>query len=219
MQNHVNNIKIFPVLVLYFICSFATAQTQPTVTFDAGQTFSTYKYTDSAGSITDFTNNITGSYNLGYQHITNSGLFVRTGIGMRKGGASLLYNGIQVDWVTQYADAQLGVGYIYNAWRVKPYISATGYYAIMLKGIQSLGQTQYDILQNKTMSPSDYGVFIMPGVKVALTNSVSIFAEYKHILGLQNLELTSGQKSYNRGYSVNLGVAIAFIKYNYVTTK
>ncbi len=218
MRKNAFQLRLFLVLSIPIIhIKYITAQS--TVAFDAGQMFSTYKYTDSLGEIKDFTKNITGCYNLGYQYINHNGLMVRTGIGMRKGGASLVYDGINTNWNTQYTDINLGVGYILNKWKLKPYLSSSFYYAYMLKAEQRLGQNTYDIKKNKSMSDTDYGLYITPGLKLALSNFVSFYAEYKTVLGLKNLEVSTNQKSYNRGFSINLGIAVSIIRYNYVTTK
>ncbi len=190
---------------------------QSAVNIEAGEVFSTYKYSDSQGSEKNFNSNITSCFSLGYQYASNSGLFIKANVGMRKAGATLVYNTTNVDWNTQYACVDLGGGYILNKWRLKPYICASPYFAYMLRGEERLGQYSYDIKANKSMSGTDYGVYISPGLKMALSNFISFYAEYKQILGLQNLETSTGQKSYNRGFSVNLGIAITFIKYNYVT--
>ncbi len=206
----------FTFLIIFSVfCTYSFAQS--TVTFDAGQVFSTYKYTDSQGEEKSFSRNITGCFSIGYQYVTNSGLFIRVNAGMRKGGASIVYNEVKVSWQVQYADAGLGVGYIYNKWRLKPYLSVSPYYASMLKAEQTIGQDNYDIKKNKSMASSDFGLYISPGFKISLTNSVACFFEYREIIGLQNLETSSNQKSYNRGSSVNIGVSVAIIKYNYVT--
>jgi hypothetical protein len=212
--------NIFSIIALLsFFVHISGSKGQSTMVFDAGQMFSTYYYKDAQGVIKDFSNNITGCYSLGYHYITNNGLFIRTGISMRKGGASLVYNGINTDWTTQYADINLGAGYMVNKWRVKPYFSASPYFAYMLKGEQTLGQNKYDIKQNKSMKTNDIGVYIIPGLKVALTNYISFYVEYKYLLGLSNIEVTPGQQAFNRGFSLNLGIAVTFIRYNYVTTR
>ncbi len=66
---------------------------QSSVTFDVGQVFSTYLFTDDKGnSEKDFTNNITGCFSLGYQYKVHNGLFIRTNLGMRKASDSKIYN-------------------------------------------------------------------------------------------------------------------------------
>ncbi len=140
---------------------------------------------------------------------------------MRKGGASLDYNKRNVEWILNYADINVGVGYIFSKYRVKPYIVAAPYFAYMVKGQQTIGQTKYDIKKDKTLSPMDYGVCVIPGVKVEVSNTISFYTEYRQLIGLQNLETNAGngQKTYNRAFSFNLGVSVAIIRYNYVTTQ
>lgn len=207
---------LFSLLLLSF-----TSTAQSTVTFDAGQTFSTFKYSDSQGPINDFSNNITGCFSLGYSYIGQNGIVIRSTAGMRKAGASLVYNETNFDWNLQYTDIHIGAGYVFNRWMVKPYFVASPYFAYMLKGRQEIGENSYDVVKNRTMSTLDYGVCFVPGLKISLTNTIAFYAEYKQILGLQNLEMssTNNQKTFNRGFSVNLGIAISFIKYNYVTTQ
>ena len=202
--------------VLFFA---APANAQSNATFDAGQVFSSFKYTDAQGvQEKGFSNNISGCFSLGYQYVQNNGLFFRANIGMRKAGASMIFNETNVTWNLQYADANLGLGYMINKWRLKPYLSVSPYFGYMLKANQAVGPDTYDIMQNKSIKTTDYGLFFSPGLKIALSNIISFYAEYKYIMGLQNLE-KSNQKSYNRGFSINLGISVAIIKYNYVTSK
>ena len=213
------SVQLFACCVFTCLSCFAVAQSA--ITFDAGQNFSTYKYTDSQGEIKDFTSGITGCFSLGYQYLAPGGLLIRSGLGMRRAGASLEYNKRNVEWNIQYADINVGVGYLLNKWRIKPYVAVSPYFAYMLQGVQTVGQTKYDIKKNETMSPVDFGVNFSPGVKVELSNTISFYAEYRQLLGLQNLETgsASDQKTYNRGFSVNLGISVAIIRYNYVTTQ
>lgn len=200
-----------------FLTTSSIAQSR--VTFDAGQVFSNYKFIDAEGNTENkFTNNIGGCFSLGYQYALNNGLFIRANIGMRKAGASIIINETNVTWEVQYADANLGLGYMVNKWRVKPYISASPYFGYILNAHQTIGPDTYDIKKNKSMKTSDYGVFFSPGVKVDLSNVIAFYAEYKYILGLQNLE-SSEQKSFNRGFSINLGISVTIIRYNYITSQ
>ncbi len=207
------------ILFITFLFSIKHSIAQSNVTFDAGQVFSTYKFIDTLGNKeNDFTNNIGGRFSIGYQHAQNNGLFIRTNIGMRKAGASIIVDEINVSWDIQYADASVGLGYVLDKWRLKPYFSASPYFGYMLKGNQTIGADNYDIKKNKAIKTTDLGIFFSPGLKIALSNNISFYTEYNYILGLQNLEKTN-QKSFNRGFSINLGISVAIIKYNYVTTQ
>jgi len=211
------------ILKFFFFLSFLffskPSNSQSSITFDAGQVFSTFNYTDTKGNReNDFSNNISGCFSLGYHYAQNNGLFFRSNIGMRKGGASIMDDGINVNWMLQYASANVGLGYMHDKWRLKPYFSVSPYYAYLLKGNQTIGPDNYDIKKNKSLKTTDLGLYFSPGFKMALSNYISFYTEFNYILGLQNLE-ESAQKSFNRGFSINLGVAIAIIKYNYVTTQ
>jgi hypothetical protein len=194
---------------------------QSSIAFDAGQTFSKFKYSDGQGAIKDFKYNINGCFGLGYQYVAPNGLFIRAGVGMRKGGASLEYNETTVEWKLQYLDVNAGIGYMLNRWRAKPYLTVSPFFAYLLKGEQFIGISKYDILANKSIAGHDFGVCFAPGLKVEVSNTFSFYTEFRQLTGLQNLETDSGtgQKSYNRGFSVHLGIAIALIRYNYVTTQ
>lgn len=213
-------IKFLKFFILFlFLFNIKPSIAQSNVTFDAGQIFSTFKFIDNQGNQEkDLTSNITGCFSLGYHYLLNNGLFIRTNIGMRKAGASKMYNEMNVVWNIQYADANLGLGYMLNKWRVKPYFSASPYFAYMLRANQTIGPDNYDIKKNESIKTTDFGLSLSPGVKIALSNYIAFYAEYKYILGLQNLE-KSDQKSYNRGFSINLGISVTIVKYNYVTTQ
>ena len=189
------------------------------VSFDAGQVFSTFKFIDSQGKKKIFTNNITGCYSLGLQYAYKNGIFIPIYLGMNKAGASMIYNGMKVNWNIQYVNADIGIGYMTNKRKftlkiegkvIKPYFSISPYFGYMLKGSQTIGPDAYDIKQNKSMKIIDFGLNFSSGLKIALSKYFAIYAEYKYIFGLQNIELSSVQKTYNRAYSFNLGVAILF---------
>ncbi|MCE9539625.1 MAG: hypothetical protein K8R85_10450, partial [Bacteroidetes bacterium] len=63
-------IFLFPILFFVFQ---STAQSN--VTFDAGQVFSTFKFTNTLGDREkNLSNNISGCFSLGYQYVLNNGL-------------------------------------------------------------------------------------------------------------------------------------------------
>lgn len=191
---------------------------RPTLTFDAGQVFSTFKFIDSKGNkLKEFTHNRGFGFSLGYRYPLPNGFFIHANTGLRKAGASMIYEGSNVNWNIQYADANIGLGYIYpksyspfkrGEGGIKPYFSISPYWGYMLKGNQLIGVFNYDIKEIKSMKATDVGLFFSPGLKIALSKSIAFYAEYKYILGLQNLETSTDKKSTNRGWAINLGVAV-----------
>ena len=85
-------------------------------------------------------------------------------------------------------------------------------FGYLLKANQTIGVVNYDLKANNTMKSTDLGLIFSTGIKLALTNYISIFTDYKYILGEHNLENATGKESYNRGFSFSLGVAIIIEK-------
>ncbi len=183
---------------------------QSIITFDASQVFSTFKYIDSQGNkLKDLERNVTTATSVGYHYLLPNGLFIRVNTGTRKAGASFVYNETIVSWDVQYMDANVGLGYIHNKWKFKPYFSASPYFAYMLKANQTIGFDNYDIKKDKSVSTSDFGIFLSPGVRMALAKRISLYAEYKYILGLQDIEKSATETLFNRGFSFHLGLSLA----------
>lgn len=195
--------------VLFSQCFFA----QSSITLEASQVVSTFKFTDSAGvQDKSYAPIYTGAYGLGYRYASEGGLLIRAGLGMRKAGATMVYDHINYAWNLQYADVKVGVGYMYNKKRFKPYVTASFYYALLLKANQSLNNESFDIKDSKSLKTNDYGVFITPGLQFKASDAISVYTEFNYMMGLQNLETGNGQKSYNRAYSLSLGVAFTISK-------
>ena len=99
-----------------------------------------------------------------------------------------------------------------NKWRLKPYIMLTPYYSFLTKAYQTVNTQNYDMVKNKTIKNSDYGVNGSFGIKVTLSDLFSIYAEGSYLYGLQNNEVNTKQKLYNRAYFITLGATIKISK-------
>lgn len=198
--------KLIIIISAVLLSQYSFAQSS--ITIDASQVVSTFKFTDSAGvQDKSYSPIYSGAYSLGYRYESEEGLLIRAGLGMRKAGATMDYDNINYTWNLQYADVKVGVGYIYNKVRLQPYLSASPYYAMLLKANQSLNNENFDIINSKSLQKNDYGVFITPGLQFKASDAISVYTEFNYMMGLRNLETSSGQKSYNRAYSFSLGVA------------
>ena len=201
------------ILIFFLLISVNALRAQQSLCFDAGQVFSKFNFTGSAGNKTkDFNYHIGGSYSLDYHYVTQKGIFIRGGAGMRRAGATAMYEGIPLSWNLQYLDISAGAGYIHNKFRFKPYLCAVPYFGYLLNAWQTIGSDNFDLKKDKTISNNDFGVYLIPGVKVTLSEHLAIYAEYKQMVGLANIEKTSGQKLNNRGFIFNLGVAASITK-------
>lgn len=188
-------------------------------TFDAFQTFSTFRFsyklnTEStqAGSPTYSDISSTG-FGLGYESFYKSGLFVGGGLGSRKAGASMVYKKVDYLWNLQYIDFKATVGYQYDKWRIKPFVHLQPFFAYLLSAKQSIGLNYYDIKTDKNIKSYDFGAFASMGARVALTPYLSIYSNYTYNLSVKNIETTQGQYLYNRGFSFKLGLAFSPTNY------
>lgn len=214
MKNLSNLFRITLLLIgAFFIHSSGRAQSSLNV--DASQLFSSFRFTDSQGNElnNEYSGIYTGAYSVNYRLGLESGLQFLGGLGMRKAGATLVYDEINYLWNLQYADAKLGVGYMMKKERFSPYLNVSGYFAYLLKANQSLNNENFDILKSKSINDKDYGVFLTPGVLVTLSDAISSYLEFNYMRGLSNIENNdSGQKAYNAAMGLTLGVSFTITK-------
>jgi hypothetical protein len=192
---------------------------QPFLTLDASQVFSTFKFssslnqTNAESGAPAYSNILSNGVGLGYEYVTSKGIIIGGGLGLRKGGASLVYKKMDYTWNLQYVDLKAAIGYQYDKWRLKPFVSVMPYYAYLISAKQSIGLNYYDIKTDNSIKNYDLGVFANAGVKVALSPYFSVYTNYCYNLALKNIETTTGQTLYNRGFAVKLGVAFSITNY------
>jgi hypothetical protein len=157
----------------------------------------------------EYAGKYTGAYNLGYLYTAESGFLFKAGMGMRNAGATLVYDDTNYLWDLKYAEAKVGVGYIYELNRFSPYFSASGYFGYLIKANQSLNNENFDILKSKAISNSDYGVLFTPGLNVEINKTISVYTEFNYLMGLKNIEMSdNGQKTFNKAFGLSLGLSI-----------
>ncbi|MBL4652663.1 MAG: outer membrane beta-barrel protein [Flavobacteriales bacterium] len=184
---------------------------QSNFTIDASQTLSTFQFVDSEANVDkSYSGNYSGAYNLGYRYIHEKGIIVRTGIGMRTGGATMVYDGINYNWSLQYATFNLGGGYMYGDGLFKPYLTVAGYFGYLLKANQTVNNEDFDIINIGEIQKIDYGVIGSLGTQITLSDEISAYTEFSYLRGLGNLETNeTGQKSSNISYMLSLGMSFS----------
>ena len=204
-------ISKFKILLLSigFMFTGTSMMAQSSLTLDASQVISTFKFTDSEGSKDkSYSASYSGAYSVGYRNATDFGLIIRASIGMHKAGATLMYDSANYMWTLQYADAKLGVGYIYNGDRFSPYLTVSSYLGFLLKANQTLNNQDFDIKKSKSLTNIDQGILISSGVQITLSDDISAYTEFSYRMGLKNIETNdNGQKATNIAYALTLGLA------------
>lgn len=201
-------------LVAGFTLTGTSAMAQSAVTIDASQAFTNFKFTDSKGNVDNSYRALaSGAYSLGYRYVSEKGIMFRASLGMRRAGATMVYDASNYSWNLQYADIKLGAGYMYKGGRFSPYLNVSGYYSMLLTAYQVLNNINYDIKNSKSIQNNDFGILVTPGLQFKASDNISVYTEFNYLMGLQNLETGSnGEKSYNRAYSMSLGVAFTITK-------
>lgn len=212
---NMKNLKIICLLLVF--TGFAGAvNAQSGIIAGASQLYTSFKFTDSQGNNlnAEYSGLFTGSYGIGYEYLTNSGFVAFAGVGMRKAGATLVYDDINYFWDIQYADVKLGCGYVLKKDVISPYLNVAGYYAYMLRGFQTINNENFNLKYSGSLSETDFGIFINPGVRFAMSDAVSLFAEGNYMMGLMNLEKTESQTSANYAYGVTAGIIFSISEFS-----
>lgn len=206
----INNTKLFKGLlsgILIFFVS-VSAEAQSNITIDASQNITNFKFTNSEGERDEsYTANYSGSYNLGYRYNTDFGLFAGIKVGMRSGGASLIYDDANYSWDLQYLNSQLDIGYMYTFDRLSAYLAVSPYFGYMLRATQTLNHQDFDIINGGDLEKVDYGLFLSPGVDFRINDLISVYSQFNYMFGLQNIETIDAQESKNTLMGLTLGLS------------
>ncbi|MFO7657005.1 MAG: hypothetical protein R6W78_08050 [Bacteroidales bacterium] len=204
-------IRIFWILLGSFVL-MANVTAQSGITVEASQLFASFKFTDTEGTNlkSDYSGIYTGAYNVSYRFVSEGGFMLSLGAGMRKAGATLVYDDMNYNWNLQYADGKLGIGYMLKNDVVSPYLKVSGYYGYLLRGFQTINNQHFDIKESETINTSDYGLIVTPGIQLSITGEISTFFEFNYLMGLKNIEKDESQESKNLAYGLTFGMAFSF---------
>jgi len=213
------NTSLQKIVLLFFLglLSFA-GFSQPSITIEASQQVTNFVFTDNAGmqdntylmfgSDNPYKAMYSGAYNVGGMYNLDMGVFIRGGLGMRKSGATMMYDETNYQWDLQYFNIKLGGGYAYSMGMINPYVGVSGYYAMLFKAKQSINNEDFDIIQSESIEKSDFGILISPGVRIDASDFVSVYTEVGYLMGLKNIETSDDdQKAKNIAYQFTLGLA------------
>ena len=207
--------KIKLVFLLACMMTYASlVKAQSGLTLEVSQLYASFKYIDSQGTKlnSEYSGLFTGAYGIGYRYVSDGGFILRSSIGLRNAGATLVYDDMNYSWKLQYTDIKLGPGYMYKLGRINPYLNVSGYYAYMLRGIQTLNNEDFNITESGLLNKADFGVIFSPGVEFKLSDLISSYVEFNYLWGLKNIEPDEGQKASNFAYSASLGLSFTITK-------
>ncbi len=189
---------------------------QEKVSINFAQVFSGFKFMDSQGNEDEYlSRDIKYSYAMNYEKVFNPGFYIKPEIGYKNFGAKSTVDNTNIEWNLHYLDFNVGGGYIYKQHHIKPYAGAAFYFAYMYKGDQIIGSESYDLLKNKALSTTDFGINLNLGMRYDFSDNAGVFIEYRNIIGLCQMDknINGGSKElYNRASSIHFGLAFSIIK-------
>ncbi|MEO5582681.1 MAG: outer membrane beta-barrel protein [Saprospiraceae bacterium] len=200
------------ILVSCFVACMTFGRAQTGLTIDASQLYTSFHFTDKEGvkHNSEYQGLFTGAYGIGFRYVNDIGLIIKPGIGIRSAGANLEYDERNYAWKLQYGELKLGLGYMTRFTTVNPYFMASGYYAFLLRGVQSLNDQHFNITKSNILNNIDYGVVFSPGVDIKLSDYVNTYIQFDYLRGLTNIETDPGQKSKNIAYGITIGISVSF---------
>lgn len=203
------------IIVLFVVVSLtattSTIKAQSNITAELSQAITKFQFKNSEGvKDLSYSFNLSNNYHIGYKYTIDNGAFLHSNIGLRKAGATLVYEESNYQWNLNYFDFRIGGGYAYELNGIDIYLSLTPYFSYLLTGNQILNNKNYDMIKEESIKRSDIGLFISPGAQMKLSNSISAYAQFDSMLGLKNIEnSTEGQQNKNLAFSLSLGLTFS----------
>ena len=201
---------LIPFLLFILMTAYSgLLHAQSGITLEASQQYTTFKFTDSQGVRlnSEYSGLFTGSYGAGYRFISDGGFMAGGTVGMRKAGATLVYDNTSYSWNLQYVQAQMGVGFMLKKETVSPFLLVSGYFGYLLRGYQTINNENFNIRKQESLNFTDYGVLANPGAQLKINDAVSAYIELGYLMGIKNLEKDENQKATNLAYSATLGLS------------
>lgn len=185
------------IVSLTFLLSIAvSANGQSRLFVDASQQITSFRFVSSDGILDkNYSPVYNGAYSVGYSYEFDFGLFLKGNTGMRKAGATMVYDASNYQWDLQFLNTEIAAGYQYPIGMFSPYISVSSYYGFLLKANQRINNEDFDIIDSKSMIRHDVGIILSPGVNVNVSDVIRIFGEVSFLRGLQNVEAESEGKT------------------------
>lgn len=188
--------KFMLIASLLIVLLTAISYGQSRLFVNASQQVTNFRFVDSEGILDkNYAPVYNGAYSVGYSYEFDFGLFLKGNTGMRKAGATMVYDAANYQWDLQFLNTEIGAGYQYPLGMFAPYISISAYYGFLLKANQRINNEDFDIIDSKSMIRHDAGIIFSPGVNVNVSEDIRIFGEVGFLRGLQNVEAESEGKT------------------------
>lgn len=211
--------KIRYFILSLLILSFGLCKAQDTLNnslastelyFTAGKVFSTFQFTDGAmGADSNLSFNQGQTFGLGFVFNLNKRHQIRPEIHYSEMGAKSMFLDSRVNWRLNY----LGIhfGYLFRVFEknrvsISPGVVFGADY--LVAGEQTIGDVRLDVKKEDSFEPVDLNLGLLLNLKVKVTDSFSLFFDYRGqwgLLQIENIDLSETTK--NIGHRIMFGAS------------
>jgi hypothetical protein len=199
----------YVLIITAFLMSILTVQGQDIMSVFVGQTFSDFRYKDSEGNKQrDVFSKIGYSYGVNYKAVVINNVFVVTELSYRQMGAENILNNQLLKWDLHYFNVNLGGEYRHRCdGAITIFGGASLYYSQMFRGIQSIGNNYYDLIEEEALKRSDFGLDVYTGL-TRQVGSTCVSFELRSTNGLIQLEKRppTDQRLFNVALTFRVGL-------------
>jgi len=201
-------------LISLLVFGFITLRAQNRIGLNFNQNFSTFRFKDSGGNVSDLSYTVKFGYGASAQKMFNNRFFVEGNLGYNIKGANSTAEHELVDWSFQYLNVSANSGYSLSLGKISPLAGAGFYYGYLLRADQFFGETYYNLISEGDIKRSDFGLNLFAGVEYEYSSTGSVFFRVNESMGLLQLENSddASQKMYNRTFSIQLGLQFVIEK-------
>lgn len=202
--------KLF-ISIMLLLCVGVQGQDKAGIGFS--QNFSTFRFRNSAGIITDLSYSLKYGYGISYQKEISKHFRAEGFMEYNYKGANSTAEHELVDWQFHYANAGVSGLVSLGHDRLVPFLGAGVYYGFLLRADQFFGSTYYNLISRGNINRNDFGINLFAGMEYNYSSNTSVFLRTNGALGLIQLEEeNSAQELYNRTFSVQMGLHFTISK-------
>ena len=171
------------------------------------QNYSTFRYIGSGGNKDDLNFTVKYGYGLSYQKVNAKNFFLEGMLLYNNKGAASTLDLEQLDWSFHYINTRINLGHKFIFGKLYPQVGSGIYFGRLLKADQYIGTAHYDLMAINSVKKNDFGIDIFGGIEYGYSDNGSVFLRLNESIGLLQLEEgDTGQKMFNRTFSVQIGL-------------
>lgn len=205
-------------LLTIIALSFSIAAiAQSHITLKSGISFTSFVFKDSESIKTKDLTHVFNNYSaFSYENYIGERNILRAELGLRQAGSKAIIDEVRYHWDFNYLDINLA--YLFKIVGNENYglhIGASPYIGFLLSGEQSIGESYYDVKEDKSIKTIDSGINFLANAQFKVAENIFVSLEYRYGLGLVNIEtddINPDQYSRNNAHSILAGLSFNLSK-------